>query len=616
MKRLIAQSLAIALAVSSLPLSAAAAEVNEDTVTTEAESSVASDASNEASKSSQQSENTEEAAEGTKADDASIDAKENAEEASVAESAEETEEIKVAEEEVDDEANDEVENPTASKLEIAGDTYYYIVKTDDLTEDTTIALDKDEAGEDVTTTFADFTEVDGAGLYYYTTANVAGNLYGYTTTSYSDLYQGQTSASTYDAVASATTKKNTLFASTDVSEVTENGYYIYGLKCGNVAVSKSDYVKAALLQEANLLDNEAYENILNITLNEQPEDAPSYYIPYDGVSFKPVVIRKRIVVHDATGDVSYFSRYGTYLLRVTETSTNYLRKSRDNDIYPVNNSLHGAIIRGTDSNGNPVSLGMRHLKEIWVSPYEIAFDPDTNAAASFEGGTITSVDYLTATDVYTYKFEEPVSIKATYNTDSLKTYFNKKDNQLLTISGFDTALSNSTLTLSYKEGRSTIAVVDGADVTIENGAINYKVDAELIAETTYTVTIKSDEFADIILTVTPETIDGEDEEAPTEPTTPEEPVVPETPDTPEVPETPTTPDVPVAPENPDVSKLIPGFEPTKEQTAIFNEIDRQLNEVVIPAAVKYFNLATDVIPQIKNHLYVIQQHIIRFFFGK
>ena len=143
---------------------------------------------------------------------------------------------------------------------------------------------------------------------------------------------------------------------------------------------------------------------------------------------------------------------------------------------------------------------MRHLKEIWVSPYEIAFDPDTNAAASFEGGTITSVDYLTATDVYTYKFEEPV--------------------------------------------------------------------------------------------------------------------VPETPDTPEVTETPDTPDVPVAPENPDVSKLIPGFEPTKEQTAIFNEIDRQLNEVVIPAAVKYFNLATDVIPQIKNHLYVIQQHIIRFFFGK
>lgn len=606
MKRLVAKLLILGLAVTSLETPVFAAENADDAKTVVVETVAA----------------TEDTSEG----DSNEEVKEDTEDKSVATQAETTEEENEASEEevledvtntADETTEAEEKNVVATQVDILGDAYYYIRKSDDVNEDTVVVLGED-AGEASEATFADFTQVDETDIYYYTKAQVSGNIYGAAKASYTELYKGQTSADEYDAVSSATTRKNTLFASTDTSEVTESGYYIYGLKSANVAVSKEAYVKASILDAAGLGVKDAYKNILAVAVNENPTAIPSYYLPYDGAEFGKAVIRKKIVVQDATAALKYFTRYGTYQLEVNESSTNYLRKTRDNDIYPVNNAVHGAILRGVDANGNAISLGVRHLKEIWVSTYEIAFEPDMNASASFEGGYINSVDYLTADDVYSYVFDEPVYVKPVFDAANVKTYFNVNDNKLLTVEGINKEIGEATLSLSYKEGRTTVSVVDSVPVTVENGVVKVNVEEELIPETAYTVTISNENYADIILSVTPETLGGEEE-----PQTPEEP---ETPETPENPGEPTTPETPVISGDDTPSTDEPVIDDTKpaedeksqkeqqKKEAIDNAV-KVINDVVIPYVCAHWNEIKCYIPTIIKY---VQSHfceIVKYIFG-
>lgn len=605
MKRLVAKLLILGLAVTSLETPVFAAENTDDAKTVVVETVAA----------------TEDTSEG----DSNEEVKEDTEDKSVETQAEPTEENEASEEEVlenvtntaDETTEAEEKNVVATQVDILGDAYYYIRKSDDVNEDTVVVLgeDAEEASE---ATFADFTQVDETDIYYYTKAQISGNIYGVAKASYTELYKGQTSADEYDAVSSATTKKNTLFANTDTSEVTESGYYIYGLKSANVAVSKEAYVKASILDAAGLGVKDAYKNILAIAVNENQAVIPSYYLPYDGESFGKAVIRKKIVVQDATASLRYFTRYGTYQLEVNETSTNYLRKSRDNDIYAVNNTVHGAILRGVDANGNSIALGVRHLKEIWVSTYEIAFEPDMNASASFAGGYINSVDYLTADDVYSYVFDEPVYVKPVFDTANVKTYFNVNDNKLLTVEGIDKEIGEATLSLSYKEGRTTVSVVDSVPITVENGVVKVNVEEELIPETAYTVTISNENYADIILSVTPETLGGEEE-----PQTPEEP---ETPETPENPGEPTTPETPVISGDDTPSTDEPVIDDTKPAEDEKSQKEQQkkeaidhavkvINDVVIPYVCAHWNEIKCYIPTIIKY---VQSHfceIVKYIFG-
>lgn len=600
MKRFVAKLLILGLAVTSLETPVFAAETTEDNTSVVAETDVTvEETSNEEVKEEAEvkEEETEAAKDSTEAKD------------------ETTEEAVVVEEQ----AEAEEENVTATSVEVIGETYYFIRKTDDINEATVVVIG--EGTEESEIPFADFTKVDETDIYYYTKADLSGDIYGAAKASYTELYKGQTSADEYDAVSSATTRKNTLFANTDTSEVTESGYYIYGLKSANVAVSKEAYVKASILDAAGLGVKDAYKNILAVAVNENQAVMPSYYLPYDGESFGKAVIREKIVVQDATAALKYFTRYGTYQLEVNESSTNYLRKTRDNDIYPVNNAVHGAILRGVDANGNAISLGVRHLKEIWVSTYEIAFEPDMNASASFEGGYINSVDYLTADDVYSYVFDEPVYVKPVFDTANVKTYFNVNDNKLLTVEGIDKEIGEATLSLSYKEGRTTVSVVDSAPVTVENGVVKVNVEEELIPETAYTVTISNENYADIILSVTPETLGGEEE-----PQTPEKPENPETPETPENPGEPTTPETPVISGDDTPSKDEPVIDDTKpaedeksqkeqqEKEAIDNAV-KVINDVVIPYVCAHWNEIKCYIPTIIKY---VQSHfceIVKYIFG-
>lgn len=605
MKRFVAKLLILGLAVTSLETPVFAAETTEDNTSVVAETDVTVE----------ETSNEEVKEEAEVKEEVEVEVKEEETEAakdSTEAKDETTEEAAVVEEQA--EAEEEI--VTATSVEVIGETYYFIRKTDDINEATVVVIG--EGTEESEIPFADFTKVDETDIYYYTKADLSGNIYGAAKASYTQLYNGQTSAAEYDAVSSATTRKNNLFASTDTSEVTESGYYIYGLKNANVSISKEAYVKASILDAAGLGVKDVYKNLLAVAVNENPTAIPSYYLPYDGAEFGKAVIRKKIVVQDATAAIKYFTRYGTYQLEVNESSTNYLRKTRDNDIYPVNNAVHGAILRGVDANGNAISLGVRHLKEIWVSTYEIAFEPDMNVSASFAGGYINSVDYLTADDVYSYAFEEPVYVKPVYDGAELNTYFDVNDNKLLTVEGIDKEIGDATLSLSYREGRSTVNVVDNVPVTVENGAVKVKVEAELIPEKTYTVTIVNASYADIILSVTPETLGGEEE-----PQTPEEP---ETPETPENPGEPTTPETPVISGDDTPSTDGPVIDDTKpaedeksqkEQQAkeAINNAVKVINDVVIPYVCAHWNEIKCYIPTIIKY---VQSHfceIVKYIFG-
>lgn len=657
-RKILAQFLALGLALTSLPASAYAAEATDDVAVetelaeTKGEETEVAEETDNGTVETEPTEASMDVAVEIESTEASKDVAVETESAETkgeeTEVAEETEDEEILSEETPDE--DSVASLNASKVTINDDTFYYVIKTEDIASDANVVLDEDENTE---ASFADFVEIDDTDVYYYTTDSVSGTLYGTAKASYSQLYNGQTSADNYDAVSSATTRKSTLFASTDVSEVTEDGYYIYGIKNANIGIPKIDYVKATILDKADKLESEKYSNLLSISLNEDSA-APSYYLPYDGTSFSKAVINNRIIVSDATGAISYNTRYGKYMLQVKEESTNYIRKSRDNDIYAINNSVHGAILRGTDANGNAISLGVRHLKELWVSPYEIAFNPDTNSAVSFEGGYITSVDYLTASDVYTYELMEPVKVKKSFDASSLKAFFNKNNTKALIVSGFESALNNATLTLSYREGRTSIPVVENEAVNVENGRIKYVVESELVPETSYTINIVNEDYADIQLTVTPETIDEDtaetDEPAepvnpgtdePTQPENPgtdepaqpenpgtDEPAQPENPgtDEPAQPENPGT-DEPTQPENPgtdepavDVPEESPLDFATPEQKEFVKKVDEQIrcivDNVIVPTIQKYCPNVNDVLPTVIKQLQVIQQNVFKLIFGR
>lgn len=651
-RKILAQFLALGLALTSLPASAYAAEAPDDVAieteiaeTSGGDAEFAEDVPEEEDNDSSKTEEKDDATEAEEPNKAkSLTANTEGDEDNSSEEAfdeDEIEEDTVDEDDFDDESSKEEEfaSLNASKVTIKDDTYYYVIKTEDVDSDASVVLDEDDDAE---ASFSDFVEIDDTDVYYYTTESVSGILYGTAKASYSQLYSGQTSTADYDAVSSATTKKNTLFTNTDVYEVTEDGYYIYGIKNANIGISKNDYVKAAILNNAGKQISDKYSNLLEITLNES-NDTPVYYLPYDGNSFKQAVINKKTTIDDASGAISYNTRYGKYMLQVQEASTNYLRKTRDNDIYAINNSVHGAILRGTDANGNSISLGVRHLKELWVSPYEIAFNPDTNSAVSFEDGYITSVDYLTESDVFTYNLVEPVKIKKSFDASALKAFFNKNNAKALIVSGFESALNNATLSLSYREGRTSVAVVENEAVNVENGRIKYVVESELVPETSYTINIVNDDYADIQLTVTPETIDEDtaDTDEPAEPENPgtDDPAQPENPgtDDPAQPETPGT-DEPAQPENPGTDEPtqpetpateepavdVPAESPfdwaTPEQKECVKKIDAQIrcivDNVIVPTIQKCCPGAKDVLPTVVKQLQIIQNNVLKFLFGR
>lgn len=75
---------------------------------------------------------------------------------------------------------------------------------------------------------------------------------------------------------------------------------------------------------------------------------------------------------DAEATLKTSSRWGDYEIDVKETSTKYLRNTKSDSDFAVN----------SDSGNDPETTdggkyGMRHMNEMWLKVYKVAFAKDT-----------------------------------------------------------------------------------------------------------------------------------------------------------------------------------------------------------------------------------------------
>jgi len=247
-----------------------------------------------------------------------------------------------------------------------------------------------------------YSKIDGSSVYYKVdSANTYfgyHSYYGKTTLSYTDFYKtGSFDSTTYDAITSATTSKNNIFDNADTTTPDESGYKIQGVKNVSVKVADDDYVEAKILEAAGELPADGvYPKAAGIVLNEDPKAETTQYKSlsnsgtYGRWTVADAVTTK---VTDATATLETSSRWGDYVIKVNETSTKYLRNSRQGD-FAVAANVQGVILKTKSGQ----SVGLRHLYEIWVQPYELAFSKD----AGLQGETVTEITYIVPEGRYVY----------------------------------------------------------------------------------------------------------------------------------------------------------------------------------------------------------------------
>ena len=227
-------------------------------------------------------------------------------------------------------------------------------------------------------------------------------VYGTATLTYAEFYAGDvTSTEGIDAVTSATVEKHDMFLNevTDYAEGAE-GYRILGVANVNVAVPAADV--------------EAFR-ALNPTFVESDE-TPAQYKPVaigDGAAvYGPTVFRVAATVQDAEITLKTDSQWGDYLLEVAETSTQYIRNTREEEGFAVGSGVQGVILETASG----LKVGMEHMQSIWVQPWEISWNVTVDNSHNREivydnlsgldalmGETVTRVTFINADAAYVYE---------------------------------------------------------------------------------------------------------------------------------------------------------------------------------------------------------------------
>ncbi|MCD8023608.1 MAG: hypothetical protein LUF30_11775 [Lachnospiraceae bacterium] len=304
--------------------------------------------------------------------------------------------------------------------------------------------------------------------------------YGTMTLTYEEFYSCLVGdASSVDAVSSATTSKYSMFANESISEVTDDGYTIYGV--ANVPVK----VLPSVTSEQKAL----------ITANEEDAEAPTQYwmVNADGVTATTLYVADTVT--DATAELSTSSNWGDYLVAITESSTSYLRNSRE-DTFAVGSNILGIVVTITDGS----SYGLTHMNNIWVQTYEFAFNADDTNTAGLVGKTISSVTYIVPDASYVYTFEDGIYVKTDYTATAISGMFSD-ENTVFTLDGaIPSSFQDATITITYKVGRTTYTLL--SETTI-GSALSFTLDTA-VPETDEngdavvpTVTISSSNYADI-----------------------------------------------------------------------------------------------------------------------
>ncbi|MBQ7637174.1 MAG: hypothetical protein IJS80_07670 [Lachnospiraceae bacterium] len=330
-------------------------------------------------------------------------------------------------------------------------------------------------------------------------------VYGTASLTYAEYYSGDvTSTDGFDAVSSATNKKNAIMSSmyTDFvdAETNASGYHILGVNNANIAVPEDqadEYAK------------------INPTFVKTGSEAPAQYKTVtvaDGkASYSATRFNTVAVVKDATTSLSTSSNWGDYLVCLYDTTETHLRNTRE-DNFDINSALQGMIVETADG----LKVGLEALQSMWVQPYEFSFNVSKDSTrnsrisgwdnltelAKLEGATIEKVYYIMADAVYEYDIEG-VYVKPQYKGNAISA---KRADAVITLSvnSFKN-FENPMLTVIYTVGsgkqakRTTVlttALTDGtASYTADLSAI------DLTAGGTFSASISSDNTADVAVVV-------------------------------------------------------------------------------------------------------------------
>lgn len=284
-----------------------------------------------------------------------------------------------------------------------------------------------------------------------------GTVYGTATLTYAEFYAGDVSSTdTIDVVTSATTGKSGIFKNT-VSDFVDkqtnkDGYHLTGIANVNVAVAAADV--------------EAYKTI-NPTFVEAAE-APAQYKPVTIENGQAVygatVFNVAATVTDAAIEVVTDSHWGDYQINILETSTKYIRNTREDADFTVNSNVLGIIVE-TESG---LKVGMEHLQSIWVQPYEISWNVSVDNTHNDElvydnipeldklmGEKVVKVTYINANDAYEFVFDGaylPIKFPSSLAVENARSATGK------------TAVTVTGIVEDYAPSYA----VEGLDVTVEN----------------------------------------------------------------------------------------------------------------------------------------------------
>ena len=358
-----------------------------------------------------------------------------------------------------------------------------------------------------------YTQIGNSGLYYKLTngTGFSGTIYGTSNLTYKEFYSGDVSSTdSFDVVTTASTSKYSVLSNawTDYkkeSAEAAGGYHVKGVANVNVAVDSDLYVESTILKDANKELSKAYEEASDITLNENPTQVASQYkILQENGSY--VSNNKTVAtVTDAVPTLTTGSTWGEYEIDVVETSTKYLRNSRQDEGFPVNSTIQGIILETTEG----YKVGLEHLSNIWVQPYKLSFNVANEAAtmgiaksdntaefAKLVNKTINKITYVTPEGNYVYTFADGIFIKPAYSEEISGTF--SDDMKSFTLNQLPT-VKNGTLTVTYTVGAGHMKT----PYTLYSGAIAKSVSLDLNAIPsdaeggTYSVAISCDNYADI-----------------------------------------------------------------------------------------------------------------------
>lgn len=362
-----------------------------------------------------------------------------------------------------------------------------------------------------------YTQIENSGLYYKLIdgSGLSGTLYGKSKLTYKEFYSGDVSSTdSFDVVTTASTSKYSVLSNawTDYekeSAEAAGGYHVKGVANVNVAVDSDLYIESAILKDANKELSKAYEEASDITLNENPTQAPSQYktLQKDGsyVSNSNTIV----TVTDASATLATASTWGEYKISVTEKSTKYLRTTRSDEGFSINSTIQGIILETTDG----YKVGLEHLANIWVQPYKLSFNVNNEAGttgiaksdntAEFKklvNKTINKITYVTPEGNYVYTFADGIFVKPAYSEEISGTFSN--DMKSFTLNQIPT-VKNGTLTVTYTVGAGRQKV----PYTLYSGSIQKNVPLDLSTVPadaeggSYSVDISSDDYADISVAI-------------------------------------------------------------------------------------------------------------------